>query len=79
MNAQYQISTPAGLIDATLTTDHPSSSYGRPVMVAADGAAYGTAECRVYSRYLTWDDPRTTDELLSDLSDPAKDAGYQRY
>jgi hypothetical protein len=27
-----------------LTTDHPQSNYGQPVLVAPDGVAYGTAD-----------------------------------
>lgn len=29
-----------------LTTDHPSSSYGQPVLVDPDGIAYGPADIR---------------------------------
>lgn len=32
------------IVAATLTTDHPASSYGNPVLATPDGEAYGPAE-----------------------------------
>ena len=31
----------------TLTTDHPASSYGQPVIVSATGQAYGPGEAHI--------------------------------
>lgn len=32
------------LFQGKLTTDHPASSHGRPVIVSLDGTPYGTAD-----------------------------------
>jgi hypothetical protein len=32
----------------TITTDHPASSYGMPVLLDADGIAYGAADVGLY-------------------------------
>ena len=31
--------------DYTLTTEHSASSYGRPVLIAPDGTAFGPSDC----------------------------------
>lgn len=45
MKLSYQdIFTPGSdrvIVDAEITTDHPASSYGQPVIVLADGGALG--------------------------------------
>lgn len=41
--------------DATLTTEHPQSSYGQPVVVLPDGSAWGPGDLRDVNGYLTED------------------------
>jgi len=50
-------------VDATVTTDHPASSYGMPVVVLANGEAIGALSWQI----LFYRVERATPEELADL------------
>jgi len=68
LNLGFSFATYLDDIEAELTTEHPTSSYGRPVK---DGVAYGPGDLRGVTLHLAATVPADTDLIA-----PAKAAGW---